>query len=437
MGNYPWLADSWPTNTTSNLVHNSKESVNCGAGNSKLDPATDRYYNDAGISNYLSQTEKCSLGDSTEGPIYSTIDPTAEDLRGFHLGYGQHATPYASASISPYAALNTEPGHNTQQQQQQLQLQPEEGHWATQAGPSGAQYALPDRCSGRRPLAYVRERVPVADVVKGCGGDDGGAGEGSLHANACSPATSYSHQSTATLTPSPHEESRAPHHDAPHLNQLDPQQLARRRLPCGPVPVPQAPGPPLTQSNPNLSVVPYCQSPAHLHAHSPGGTLEGSDSSPATPVHGRDGHGPGSQKSRVRRSRPRPGAYRRDIQGDLPPPPEPPPDEEDRLRGPCCERTPGGAAASSLEKREHGVYNHQRKGSGPRHADGEDLAGYAGKAAYVSRGHVSGNCSTTGSSSSRGSTGSRGPNSSSSSSTVPAISTTNTSSARKHSEDMR
>ncbi|KAJ3588756.1 hypothetical protein NHX12_009610, partial [Muraenolepis orangiensis] len=41
MGNYPWLADSWPT-TTTNLVHNSKESVNCGTA--KHD-ATDRYYN--------------------------------------------------------------------------------------------------------------------------------------------------------------------------------------------------------------------------------------------------------------------------------------------------------------------------------------------------------------------------------------------------------
>lgn len=44
--------------------------------------------------------------------------------------------------------------------------------------------------------------------------------------NACSPATSYSHQSTATLTPSPHEETRAPH-DLPRLNQLDSQQLSR------------------------------------------------------------------------------------------------------------------------------------------------------------------------------------------------------------------
>lgn len=38
MGNYPWLADSWPT---PNLTHNSKDSVNCCSG--KLD--ADRYYN--------------------------------------------------------------------------------------------------------------------------------------------------------------------------------------------------------------------------------------------------------------------------------------------------------------------------------------------------------------------------------------------------------
>lgn len=47
-----------------------------------------------------------------------------------------------------------------------------------------------------------------------------------LRNNASSPATSYSHQSTATLTPSPHEEPRAPH-DLPRLNQLETQQLSR------------------------------------------------------------------------------------------------------------------------------------------------------------------------------------------------------------------
>uniref|UniRef100_A0A8C5FW10 Roundabout, axon guidance receptor, homolog 3 (Drosophila) n=1 Tax=Gadus morhua TaxID=8049 RepID=A0A8C5FW10_GADMO len=151
MGNYPWLADSWPT-TTTNLVHNSKEAVDCCPA--KHD-ATDRYYNEAGISNYLSQTEKCSLGDSTEGPIYSTIDPTGEDLASFH-GYGQHATPYASTSLTPYAGQNPELGPTGQQLQQQL-LQPEEGHWATQPGPSGAQYALPDRCSGKEPPGRPRK----------------------------------------------------------------------------------------------------------------------------------------------------------------------------------------------------------------------------------------------------------------------------------------
>lgn len=44
--------------------------------------------------------------------------------------------------------------------------------------------------------------------------------------NASSPATSYSHQSTATLTPSPHEETRAPH-DLPRFNQQEGQQLSR------------------------------------------------------------------------------------------------------------------------------------------------------------------------------------------------------------------
>lgn len=56
-----------------------------------------------------------------------------------------------------------------------------------------------------------------------------------------------------------------------------------RRLPCGPVPVPQAPSPPLTQSNPNLSGQQHhgpsevgtlqCQSPAHRCLHSQGPAL--------------------------------------------------------------------------------------------------------------------------------------------------------------------
>lgn len=39
MGNYPWLADSWPT---SNLVHGGKEAMNCCAASHDT---TERYYN--------------------------------------------------------------------------------------------------------------------------------------------------------------------------------------------------------------------------------------------------------------------------------------------------------------------------------------------------------------------------------------------------------
>uniref|UniRef100_A0A7N6BUC8 Roundabout, axon guidance receptor, homolog 3 (Drosophila) n=1 Tax=Anabas testudineus TaxID=64144 RepID=A0A7N6BUC8_ANATE len=91
--------------------------------------------------------------------------------------------------------------------------------------------------------------------------------------NASSPATSYSHQSTATLTPSPHEETRAPH-DLP-------------------LPVPQAPSPPLAQSNPNLSGQQHhgssevgtlqCQSPAHRCLKSQGPALNEDNGSATTP----------------------------------------------------------------------------------------------------------------------------------------------------------
>lgn len=39
MGNYPWLADSWPT---SNLVHGGKEAGNCCTTSHDT---TERYYN--------------------------------------------------------------------------------------------------------------------------------------------------------------------------------------------------------------------------------------------------------------------------------------------------------------------------------------------------------------------------------------------------------
>ncbi|XP_071317062.1 roundabout homolog 3 isoform X1 [Trachinotus anak] len=465
MGNYPWLADSWPT---TNLVHSGKEAVNCCTTNHDT---AERYYNEAGISNYLNQTEKYSMGGSTEGPIYSTIDATSEDLHSFTYAQHTSTTPYASTSIMPYTNQTQAPALSGEQQ--------DDGHWITQPGPSGAQYAQPDRCNGKPKQKAMGKAVktpsltwmealpppPPIGELEQCEQDDQppehedmdigsdeewcpplpertylmeGCEDGpSLpqRNNASSPATSYSHQSTATLTPSPHEETRAPH-DLSRLNQQDGQQLSRRRLPCGPVPVPQAPSPPLTQSNPNLSSQQHhsssevgtlqCQSPAHRCVHSQGPVLNEDNGSATTPVHSRpspaDTCTPPNQKSRVKKKVSKSSAYRRDIQGDLPPPPEPPP-EEDRLRGPqgCMEANGvGNSALSSLERSEYSSSSHQRKGSGQRHTENDEMMLYGSKAGYLSRSQMSSNCSTTGSSSSRGSTGSRGLNS-----------------ARKHNEEMR
>ncbi|XP_047235085.1 roundabout homolog 3 isoform X3 [Girardinichthys multiradiatus] len=451
MGNYPWLADSWPT---TNLVHSSKEAVHCCTTNHDT---AERYYNEAGISNYLNQTEKYSIGGSTEGPIYSTIDATSEDLHSFTYGQNISTTPYATTSIMPFASQTQGAAYTGEQQ--------EEGHWIAQPGPSGAQYAQPDRCSGKPKQKAMGKAVktpsltwmealpppPPVGELEQCEQDsqhddmDIGSDEewcpplpertylmegceegpsGPQRNITSSPATSYSHQSTATLTPSPHEEARA----------LSDQQLSRRRLPCGPVPVPQAPSPPLTQSNPILCSQQHLsstevgtlqfQSPAHCCLHSQGPTVN--EDSAATPVHSRSSPAetcaPPIQKSRVKKKVSKTSAYRRDIQGDLPPPPEPPP-EEDRLQGPqgCMETSSlANGAPSSLERSEHSSNSHQRKGSGQKHADNEEVVAYSSKSGYLSRSQMSSNCSTTGSSSSRGSTGSRG-----------------LSSARKHIEEMR
>lgn len=57
-------------------------------------------------------------------------------------------------------------------------------------------------------------------LMEGC--EDGPSSQ----RNTSSPTTSYSHQSTATLTPSPHDDTRAPH-DLPHLSQVEAQQLTQ------------------------------------------------------------------------------------------------------------------------------------------------------------------------------------------------------------------
>ncbi|XP_072248388.1 roundabout homolog 2 isoform X2 [Leuresthes tenuis] len=124
MGNYPWLADSWPT---PNLTHNNKDSVNCCSG--KMD--SDRYYNSVGI-NYPNQTEKRSTA-SNESPIYSTINTTAEDdLLAYYdtyssMSFNQGPDPYSSNPVLPNSGL--------------VGLEQDLDRWTIQSGQSGSEYA--------------------------------------------------------------------------------------------------------------------------------------------------------------------------------------------------------------------------------------------------------------------------------------------------------
>uniref|UniRef100_A0A8K9XD85 Roundabout, axon guidance receptor, homolog 3 (Drosophila) n=1 Tax=Oncorhynchus mykiss TaxID=8022 RepID=A0A8K9XD85_ONCMY len=335
MGNYPWLADSWPT---TNLVHSGKEAVKCCT--SKHDTA-ERYYNEAGISNYLNQTEKYSTGSSNEGPIYSTIDPNAEDLRSFNSPYSS-TTPYASTPIMPFTNQALQGSHSPTEE--------DGSHWITQpAGPS-SQYAQPERCKPKQksmgkavktpslkwtealpppPSSGELEQCVVEDMsdeeewcppllertylIEGC--EAGPAPP--LRGDASSPATSYSHQSTATLTPSPREESCHPPHNTARLHHLD------GRLPCGPVPVPRAPSPPLTQSNPNLSAqqhgegsevgTPLRNGLAHRRDLSQGAALSADNVSSTQPSPADNTHTPPGLKSRVKKKTSKSGAYRREV----------------------------------------------------------------------------------------------------------------------------
>uniref|UniRef100_A0A8B9K6F5 Roundabout, axon guidance receptor, homolog 3 (Drosophila) n=1 Tax=Astyanax mexicanus TaxID=7994 RepID=A0A8B9K6F5_ASTMX len=233
MGNYPWLADSWPT---TNLVHNGKDSVNCCT--TKHD-TTERYYNEVGISNYLNQTEKYSTG-SNEGPIYSTIDPTAEDLRSFSAQYSQHTTPYASTPIMPFTNQYAQPDRsksdNAKQSKQKSMgkaVKTPSLNWIEPLPPPPPSGEL-DHCEDEDEDEHIEdigtdeedwcpplpERTYLIDGVA----EDGPCPP--PRGDASSPATSYSHQSTATLTPSPREEARHCQ-DIPRLHHPEQSQSGR------------------------------------------------------------------------------------------------------------------------------------------------------------------------------------------------------------------
>ncbi|XP_078387705.1 roundabout homolog 3 isoform X4 [Cetorhinus maximus] len=396
--NYPWLADSWPA---TNLMRNGNgKETNASSCMAKHD-ATERFYNDAGISNYIAQTEKFGTMVS-DGPIYSTIDSASDEMRTFNA---QQTTLYASTPVVPLGVQN------------QYTADPVNGHWGLQPGPSNAQYSQPERSrpeaggkSGKQKLNAKPVKAPPMNwtdllpppppsvdidsyedeeeleygpgidewcpplpertyLVEGAHEEEGPPPP--PRGEASSPATSYGQQSTATLTPSPREEARSTGHgmteDIPRLHQFEIPHLPRR-LPVGPVPLPRPPTPPPSQSNQNVNgnedAIVESAGP-HRHGHkrnlsqTPAISTEninvpGAGKTRHTPMMGSSSvNTPPSQKARAKKKA-KPNQYRRDIsQGE------------------------------------------------------DDLIPYS-KPTFLQRGQMSSNCSTTGSSSSRGSTGSRG-----------------------------
>uniref|UniRef100_A0A452H7G0 Roundabout guidance receptor 3 n=1 Tax=Gopherus agassizii TaxID=38772 RepID=A0A452H7G0_9SAUR len=392
--NYPWLADSWPA---PNLLRNgnAKEpGTSCCTG---IHDATERYYNEAGISNYLAQTEKFGVGTS-DGPIYSTIDPASDEMRTFNGAFSQHTTPYASTPLMPYGVPSL-PSPDA-----------EESLRSPQPGPSSSQYALPERSRAEQvakigkaksmgkpvktpslnwmellpPPPPANELSPYGDTWKEwCpplpertylmeNVQEEQCPLPPPRGDISSPAHSYGQQSTATLTPSPHDEMRAAE-DIPRLHHFEIPHLARR-LPNGSGALPRAPSPPLTQSNPNLNAL-ADGADGHTPRHGHRRNLS------QTPVH-----------SAENVSSPSPG--------------EPPTLPQQHLCPAGGTDTPSPAMVSPCQA--WCLCRRQRQPYPPACPSlAAEIAPYS-RPTFLSRGQVSSSCSTTGSSSSRGSTGSRG-----------------------------
>ncbi|KAM7030204.1 roundabout homolog 3 [Acridotheres tristis] len=92
---YPWLVDAWRGGSTASAA-------GCLG-------TSERYYNDAGITRYIAQTEQFGAG-AGEGPVYSTIEVDSEDLctfprpfsqLGMEVWYPGEDIPCATAASSP------------------------------------------------------------------------------------------------------------------------------------------------------------------------------------------------------------------------------------------------------------------------------------------------------------------------------------------------
>ncbi|XP_036817357.1 roundabout homolog 2 isoform X2 [Oncorhynchus mykiss] len=464
MGNYPWLADSWPA---PGLAHNGKDSVNCCSG--KLD-STDRYYN-VGISNYLSQSEKYSSV-STDSPIYSTINTAAaEDLQGLAYYNKYSNTPYTQGSNTPYTQGSNTPYSQgpdpyaitpvlsnsglfgLEQDLDQLTVQSREYAKLQYARTSNAKLGKQrSTCPPSKPAPLNWEDVlslPLpANKERGYTKRDRDEERNSSDEDEedwCPPlpARTYlmegsrdelpslpssrreeltqgstsSLRSTAILPPSPQEETHPLNpNDSPPLQHID-------LLAC------YGPSSQVSHSNHNLfankddASGPYDVSgPYHTNqwGDTPMGesyiserSSGGGQSPPflAESTHATQGHRTRSKKKVLREGQHRRELHDQAVCADLPPPPAPPPAADDPLQLLAdvlgCSRTPSADNSPALQKREDYSSPHKR-GPAMWGSQDEGVIPYC-PSSFLPRGQMSDYGSLGGGASSRASTGQRGP----------------------------
>ncbi|XP_033925510.1 roundabout homolog 3 [Melopsittacus undulatus] len=338
-GGYPWLADTWS-----------------GGGNSCL-RTNERYYNDAGITRYITQTEQFGVG-PTEGPVYSTIDAGGEELHTFPRPFSHHGTSYPQSMDAPPASFLTT---GTKGKKLGQAVKPPAISWTELLPPPPSASEL-SRCAQEE-----QEEEEEDEEASGRLGMEGwyGAEDVACATAASSPTASSGCRSTATLTPSPHTTE-----DIPRLRDID----SPWRPPHGTGTPPPAPSP---LPSPDMGDVPLSR------ARCPPSTGRTRGDAPK------------------RHLKPKCSRYRREKQqGDLPPPPVPPPGETPR---PSAERELTGAERKVTHRGKLEPPTMSPRGYGattnpqpcPSHAD--EVVPYSKPS-----------CSTTGSVSSRGSTSSRG-----------------------------
>ncbi|XP_071352441.1 roundabout homolog 2 isoform X2 [Trachinotus anak] len=405
MGNYPWLADSWPT---PNLTHNSKDSVNCCSG--KLD--SDRYYN-IGIINYPTQSEKHSTA-SNDSPIYSTINTTAEDdLLAYYdtyssTSYNQGPDPYSSNPVLSNSGL--------------VGLEQDLDQWTIQSGQSGSEYAklqytkksndklVKQKSSGSSSKSTPLTWVDVLSLPLPANKDKGHAKtdkEEEQHSSEeedddwCPPlpARTYlmdtsreelsslpSKPDAATLIASPQRDTHKPG-DSPRLQHFD--LLARHHS-----------GSQVSQSNPDLFTDTKAQDASEVYhtsqwADSFKGESLGKGQSPAPA--GESNPTAQAHRCRSKKKMPKEGQLRRELhsQAELPPPPAPP-STEDTLhlwadvltRSRMDSETKDGSDSPTLQKRgEH--FSLQKRGATKWLSQDENVIPY-GQSSFLPKVQMSG-----------------------------------------------